>query len=60
MAAPDAYTTDLDGRLSLGVALLHFTAVAEQWSGKLTWKFGADSADLELPEGYRVIAACLL
>ena len=60
VAAPDTYTTELDGRLSLGIALLHFTAVAEQWSGKLTWKFGADSADLELPEGYRVIAACTL
>ena len=60
VAAPDAYTTELDGRLSQGIALLHFTAVAEQWSGKLTWKFGADSADLELPEGYRVIATCAL
>ena len=60
VAAPDAYTTELDGRLSQGIALLHFTAVAEQWSGKLTWNFGEDSADLELPEGYRVIATCAL
>ena len=60
VAAPDAYTTELDGRLSLGIALLHFTAVAEQWSGKLRWNFGADSADLELPEGYRIIATCAL
>ena len=60
VAAPDVYTTELDGRLSQGIALLHFTAVAEQWSGKITWNFSADSADLELPEGYRVIASCSL
>ena len=60
VAAPDAYTTELDGRLSQGIALLHFTAVAEQWSGKLNWNFGKDAAQLELPEGYQLIASCKL
>ena len=58
VSVPDAYTTETDGKLSLGIALLHFNAVAEQWSGKLNWRFGRDAAALELPEGYRVVATC--
>lgn len=53
---PDRYNTDIDSALSLGIVLLHFTAVAENWAGKLTWRFGEDAAKLELPEGYKVIA----
>ena len=60
VSAPDAYTTEIDGKLSLGIVLLHFTAVAEQWSGKLNWNFGKDAAQLELPEGYQLIASCKL
>lgn len=57
---PDEYTTDIDGDLSLGVALLHFTAVAEKWAGKLNWRFGTKAAQLILPENYKVIATCNL
>ena len=57
---PDEYTTELDGQLSLGIAMLHFTAVAESWAGKLSWRFGKDAAALELPEGYEVIASCIV
>ena len=60
VSAPDAYTTEPDGQLSLGVVLHHFTAVAENWAGRLNWKFGGDDAEWALPEGYRVIASCAL
>ena len=55
---PDEFTTEHDGALSEGIALLHFTAVAENWSGKLNWRFGDDAEHLDLPEGYKVIASC--
>ena len=57
---PDIYTTELDGKLSLGIVLLHFTAVAEEWAGKLQWNFGEAAGKAELPEGYEVIATCAL
>ena len=57
---PDSYTTKIDGELSLGIVLLHFTAVAENWAGKLNWKFGADAGNAELPEGHELIATCAL
>ena len=57
---PDEYTTDVDGKLSLGIVLLHFTAVAENWAGKLRWGFGEAAAKLQLPEGHEVIATCVL
>ena len=60
VSRPDEYTTELDGKLSLGVVLHQFTAVAEKWAGKLTWRFGNDAAQLELPEGHKVIASCTL
>lgn len=52
---PDEYTTDHDGALSLGIALLHFDAVAEKWSGKRSWDFDFHEAP-DLPEGYRAAA----
>ena len=55
---PDRYNTRIDGDLSLGIALLHFSAVAENWAGKLGWRFGEDVSKLDLPEGHRVIATC--
>lgn len=57
---PDAYTTELDGKLSLGIVLHHFTSVAEAWAGKLHWRFGPDAAKPDLPEGHEVIATCAL
>ena len=57
---PDAYTTEIDGKLSLGIVLHHFTSVAENWAGKLNWRFGTDTANLELPEGHEVIATTTL
>ena len=57
---PDAYTTEADGKLSLGIVLLHFSSVAENWAGKLRWSFADNAAKLPLPEGHEVIATCVL
>jgi hypothetical protein len=55
---PDRYNVDIDKDLSLGIVLLHFSAVAENWASKLNWRFGEEAARLELPEGHKVIATC--
>ena len=60
VSRPDPYNTRIDGDLSLGIVLLHFTAVAEEITGKLRWRFGLDAEQLNLPEGHRVIASCSL
>ena len=57
---PDDFTTEADGDLSLGIALLHFSAVAEEWAGRIRWALGRDAARLPLPEGHEVIATCVL
>ena len=57
---PDEFTTEADGALSLGIALLHFSAVAEEWAGRIRWALGSDAARLPLPEGHQVIATCVL
>lgn len=57
---PDAYTTEADGRLSLGIVLLHFTEAAAAWSGNIRWSFGKDAMALQLPEEYEVVASCTL
>ena len=57
---PDEYNTRLDGDLSLGIVLLHFSAVAENWVGKLNWRLGEDADQLKLPEGHRAVASCNL
>ena len=57
---PDAFTTEKDGMLSLGIALLHFSSVAENWAGQIHWYFGEAAAHLQLPEGYDVIATTAL
>ena len=57
---PDKVTRTLDGQLSLGIALLHFTAIASEWAGRMQWNFGSDGEDLKLPEGYEVTAFCIL
>ncbi len=59
MRRPDEYNTEIDGKLSLGVVLLHFTSVASAWAGKIQWSFGPD-AGLSLPEGYEAVASCVL
>ena len=55
VSKPDAYNTDIDRDLSLGIVMHHFTVVAENWAGKLSWSF--DSADVELPDGHNAIAS---
>lgn len=56
---PDEYTTELDGQLSLGIVMLHFSAGASDWAGRLEWKFGAEAQKLELPQGHAVVASCV-
>ncbi len=60
VSRPDHYNTKIDGDLSLGIVLLHFTAVAEEIAGKLNWRFGKNAEELNLPEDHRVIASCSL
>lgn len=57
---PDRYNTVIDGDLSLGIVLHHFTSVAENWAGKLNWKFGPEAGSADLPEGHDLIATCAL
>ena len=58
VSRPDEYHTEIDGKLSLGVVMLHFAAAASAWAGKVTWKLGADAKQIALPEGYSVVASC--
>lgn len=60
VAAPDAYNTRIDGQLSLGIVLHHFTSVAQSWAGKIQWRFGEAAGKLELPEGHTLIATTSL
>lgn len=60
VSRPDAYNTETDGNLSLGIVLLHFTATAADWAGNLHWQFGKEAAALSLPEGHQVVATCVL
>ena len=56
---PDSYTGEIDGKLNLGIVLLHFTSVAAQWAGKINWSF-EEASKLQLPEGYKAVASCAL
>lgn len=58
VSRPDEYNTEIDGKLSLGVVMLHFAAAASAWAGKVSWKLGADAKQIALPEGYSVVASC--
>ena len=58
VSRPDAYNTEIDGKLSLGVVMLHFAAAASAWASKVTWKLGTDAKQIALPEGYSVVASC--
>ena len=60
VSRPDEYNTELDGKLSLGVVMLHFAAAASAWAGNVTWKLGGDAKQLSLPAGYSVVASCCL
>lgn len=60
VSRPDEHNTPIDGDLSLGIALLHFTAVAENWSGKLHWDFEAASDGLQIPQDHKLIATAVL
>ena len=57
IAKPDAYNTEIDGDLSLGIALHHFSSVAENWAGKLNWCFDGAA---EIPENHKLIAVAAL
>lgn len=57
---PDSYTGETDGKLGLGIVLLHFTSVASQWAGPISWRFEEDGSALQLPEGYTAVASCAL
>lgn len=54
VSQPDLYNTEHDAALSLGIAMLHFDAVAENWSGKPNWNF--EPKAVELPAGYKAVA----
>ena len=56
VSRPDDYNTAIDGDLSLGIALHHFTSVAEEWVGKIHWHFGEAAGTADLPEGHVLIA----
>ena len=60
VARPDSYNTAIDGDLSLGAVLLHFTAVAEERAGKIHWDFQADHYGLQLPADHKLIATAAL
>ena len=60
VSRPDGYNTKIDGDLSLGIVLLHFSAVAEEWTGKLRWRFDSPEGDLQIPENHRWIASAPL
>ena len=58
VSRPDGYNTEIDGQLSLGIVLHHFSTVAENWAGKLHWNFAPEAP--ALPEGHRAVASCEL
>ena len=57
---PDRYNVPIDKDLSLGIVLLHFSAVAENWSGKLNWDFDASAEGLGIPNDHRLVATASL
>ena len=56
---PDEYTDAIDGKLGLGIVMLHFAAVAARWAGSVEWKLEEADA-LPLPEGYTAVASAAL
>ena len=60
ISCPDEYNTLIDSELSLGIVMHHFSVIAENWAGKLSWKFGSEAQSHDLPEDHKVIASCAL
>lgn len=60
VSKPDAYNTPIDRDLSLGIALLHFTVVAQARAANLHWHFQGDSGRLNLPKDHQLIATSSL
>ena len=60
ISKPDGHNTPIDEQLSLGIALLHFTAVAEERAAKLDWRFDQEDSSLNLPAGHRLVAVSSL
>ena len=60
VSRPDSLNTPVDGDLSLGIVLLHFTAVAENWSGKIHWNFDTSAQGLQIPRDHKLIAGASL
>lgn len=60
ISKPDEYNTPIDEALSLGIALHHFTAVAEERAASLSWQFDNQADHLNLPKGHRLIASSIL
>ena len=60
VSKPDPFSHSIGETLSLGIALLHFGAVAEKWSGPVQWHFEESGEGLGIPEGHRVIATASL
>ena len=56
---PDPYTDERSFLLDLGIVLLHFTVIAQQWAGKISWDL-REKPQLSLPEGCQVEAVCRL
>jgi len=60
VSRPDSYNTRIDGDLSLGIVLLHFTAVAENWAGKLHWRSHEPADSLQIPKDHKLVATTAL
>jgi Nitroreductase family. len=56
----NACTDEKDQKLNLGIVMLHFSGVAEQMTGKITWNFGSYEKDLGLPPMCKAVAYCRL
>ncbi|MBQ4264019.1 MAG: nitroreductase family protein [Clostridia bacterium] len=60
ISRPDDYSTPIDTDLSLGIALLHFTAVAREREARIHWRFDHDVQKLNLPKDHHLIASSSL
>ena len=55
---PDPYTDDHNAGLNLGIVMLHFGMVAQDWLGAIHWNLEPEAP--ELPEDCRAAASCHL
>lgn len=56
LSEKEALTPDIDRDLNLGIAMLHFAAVAKQYIHNIEWKLTKDA--LDLPAGVTAVASC--